>query len=174
MTKKGKYHQGQFMLSEEQKSHYIGNPNTIYYRSSWEKRLMIFLSNNRKIEEWNSEGVVIEYINPFDKRPHKYVMDFYFKTKDGKKYLVEVKPYKQAIEPRETLTPTGRRSKKRFETYRNEMNLYFVNKAKWKAAKAFCDKNDVTFLICTDDPEKSEKYSLIFKLFTLQELGIDV
>jgi ATP-dependent Zn protease len=77
---------------------------------------------------------------------HRYFVDFYFKarTKEGslKKYLIEVKPYNQTIEPK--------RPKRITESYISSVHTYVINQAKWNAAKDFAKKYDMNFLVLTE------------------------
>ena len=55
---------------------YKGNVNNVIYRSSWEKRFMIYCDKNRAVVEWGSEEIAISY-RSIDNRPHRYYPDFY-------------------------------------------------------------------------------------------------
>lgn len=126
---------------------YKGNPSEIYYRSLWELKLMKWCDINDSILEWGSEEIVVPYISPIDGRYHRYFVDFYVKvrTKSNqiKKYLVEVKPKKQTVEPQKQ----QRKTKK----YINEVATYVVNQAKWDAAREWCADRQMEFLILTED-----------------------
>jgi len=125
---------------------YSGDATQIQYRSSWEKKAMIWFDTNPSILQWASEEIVIPYISPLDNRPHRYFPDFAvkYKTKDGtiKKALVEVKPFAQCNPPKQQ-----KRMSKRLIT---ETTTYLVNQAKWNAAKEWCDKNQFDFIVLTE------------------------
>ena len=55
---------GRFTPSNPQK--YIGDPNNIIYRSSWECKVMNWLDKNPDILSWASEELIIPYISPVD------------------------------------------------------------------------------------------------------------
>jgi|TARA_B100000927_G_scaffold66904_1_gene52756 hypothetical protein len=93
------------------------------------------------VQEWGSEEIIIPYVSPVDGRKHRYFPDFYVKVKN-KKYLVEVKPFKQTLEPK-----TQKRHTKR---YINEVVTYAVNQAKWKAATEFCKDHSWEFMLITE------------------------
>ena len=59
-------YQGIFKPLNPQK--YKGNVNNIIYRSSWEKRFMIYCDKNRSVLEWGSEEIAISY-RSVDNRP---------------------------------------------------------------------------------------------------------
>ena len=82
---------------------YKGDPTKIIYRSLWERRFMVYLDNNDKIIEWNSEEVIIPYRSPVDKRVHRYFPDFYIKYQNARgqiiREIIEVKPKGQLSPP---------------------------------------------------------------------------
>lgn len=125
----------------------IGDPNKIYYRSSWEKVCMNRFDLSEYILKWGSEVIIIPYLSPKDNRIHRYFMDFVIVTgdKDNRKVtLIEVKPKAQTKKPRKT-------ARKSDKTYLNEAVTYAVNIAKWKAAEEYCKQKGFTFLKLTED-----------------------
>lgn len=93
------------------------------------------------VTEWGSEEIIIPYISPVDGKRHRYFPDFYVKIQN-RKYLVEVKPLRQTMEPK-----TQKRVTKK---YVNEVVTWSVNKAKWKAATEFCKDQNWEFKIITE------------------------
>lgn len=142
-----KFYQGQYLVENEQK--YIGNKKPIF-RSSWEKRMCTFFDTSRSVIKWGSEIVVIPYIYSIDQKEHKYYTDFYAEIIDKqgniKKWIVEVKPYKQTLKPKEPKNKT----KKAMKNYMYAINTYIKNQDKWKYAKEFCDFNNLIFKIITE------------------------
>lgn len=128
------------------RSKYRGNITNIVWRSSWELRFLKYLDTNPSVLEYASEEIVVPYISPLDNQVHRYYVDFYAKIQkpDGtiRKYLVEVKPYNQTIQPKVPKRIT--------ENYMKVVNTYLVNKAKWKAAINFCSKNGLEFIVLTE------------------------
>ncbi|BCU93477.1 MAG: hypothetical protein CM15mV2_0910 [uncultured marine virus] len=65
---------------------------------------MRYCDKNSNILEWGSEETIIPYRSPLDQRIHRYFPDFYIKVRDNdgkaKKYIIEIKPKKQCIEPK--------------------------------------------------------------------------
>ena len=65
---------------------------------------MKYCDTNKNILEWGSEEFFIPYMSPIDNRVHKYFPDFYIKVREStgqvKKYVIEIKPKKQCIEPK--------------------------------------------------------------------------
>ena len=132
-------YQGKYRPSFPRK--YKGDPSNVIYRSYWEYTFMNWCDITPSVEELGSEELVIHSIAPVDGRRHRYFPDFYVKI-GKKKYLVEVKPYKQTKEPK-----TQKRNTKR---YINEVVTYAVNQAKWKAATEFCVDNGWEFMLITE------------------------
>lgn len=126
---------------------YIGDVKNIVYRSNWERNIMRWIDKNPAILKWNSEEVVIPYICQTDKKWHRYFMDFYFETKDGKKFLIEVKPKKETMPPKNP----GRRTKR----YIQESLTFIKNQSKWKATEQFAFENNCVFQIWSEDDIKS-------------------
>lgn len=126
---------------------YKGDHTNIQYRSSWEKKVMIWLDNNPSVVSWSSEEVIVPYKSPVDGKYHRYFVDFYVqvRTIDGKlkSYLWEVKPKKQATEPvkRKRIT----------KQYVNEVVTWSINQAKWKSATEYCNDRGWQFQIITEE-----------------------
>ena len=125
---------------------YRGDIDKIYYRSSWERRFMVYCDRNDKIIEWGSEEVIIPYRSPIDGKIHRYFPDFYIKVKQQngsiKKMIIEIKPYIQTQPPK---TP-----KKKTPKFLNEVKTWGINQAKWKAASEFCLDVKMEFKILTE------------------------
>ena len=72
---------------------------------------------------------------------------FYIKVREtgGKiqKYIIEVKPKKQCVEPK--------KKKERTPAYIREVTEYAKNQAKWSAAKEYCKDHLLQFKILTED-----------------------
>lgn len=139
--------QGLYDLIHPEK--YIGDKNKIVYRSAWEKEMHKFLDNNPNIIQWCSEPFAIPYVKPTDGEVHRYFPDYYIKYKDkyGKIHeeIVEVKPRSQRI--------------LREGASRAEVVDYYVNQAKWKYAKAWCDAHGLTFSVMSERPDASNRHN---------------
>ena len=136
---------GKFSPKNPQK--YIGDPNNIVYRSSWECKVMYLLDRNDDIISWASEELIVPYKSPVDNRFHRYFPDFLVKirTKDGqlKTWMIEIKPKKQTREPQ--------KPKRITKQYINEVVTWGVNQSKWKSATEYCLDRGWEFKIMTED-----------------------
>lgn len=139
-----KTYKGRYRVINAQK--YRGDIQNVVYRSLWELRFMKWCDQNPSILEWGSEIVVIPYISPVDNKIHRYFVDFYIKVQDKegntKKYLIEIKPEKYTKPPE---IP-----KKKTKKFIDEVFLYGVNTAKWKAAFEYCADRNLKFMILTE------------------------
>lgn len=132
---------GRFKPRNYQK--YIGDPTNIIYRSSWELDFFRFCDSNDSIVAWGSEEIRIPYRLETDGRIHTYYPDVVLKTSNNQTILVEIKPYKETIEP-------DRSPKKRKKTYITEVMTYIKNQSKWKAAEKYCADKGWKFLVITE------------------------
>ena len=121
---------------------YVGDSKRIVYRSLLERRFMLYCDRTEDITNWASEEISIPYISPIDKKLHRYYPDFIVKTSKGKKYIIEIKPYKQTSQPKAP--------KRKTKAYLREQLEYIKNTAKWQAAKAFCEDKGFEFKILTE------------------------
>lgn len=140
MTYKGKF-------TPKNSKKYRGDPTNIIYRSSWERRVMVYLDENSAVIEWSSEEIVIPYLCPTDNRWHRYFPDFLVKVRkpDGstQTMILEVKPKKETIEPKV--------SKKKTKRYITEVMTWGKNQSKWKAATEYCADRNWVFKLITED-----------------------
>ena len=121
---------------------YVGNTKQIVYRSLLERRFMRYCDLNEDILYWASEELPVRYYNPLDKKYHRYFPDFVVKTVNNDKYMIEIKPSRQAVKPKPP--------KKKTKSYMRESFEYIKNQAKWQAAKSYCDDNGMQFKLITE------------------------
>lgn len=141
LSKNSKYRQGIFTPKNREK--FLGE-NAVY-RSGLELKFMRFCDNNPNVLKWGSENIIVPYVSPLDGRVHRYFVDNFVIIKEGdtiKKYLIEIKPSRQLK------APTTKYKKKAHLVY--EQQAFTVNQAKWIAAKEFCKKKGLEFLILTE------------------------
>lgn len=137
-------HKGLFKPHNPKK--YLGDSKNIVYRSWWEFVYMRKLDHCDNVLHWSSEELAIPYVSPKDNKIHRYFPDFIFKHKDGRKYMVEIKPLYQSVPPKAN-NKKGTKTKRRLL---KEVMTYEVNQAKWKAARAFCAKKNIKFKVVTE------------------------
>jgi hypothetical protein len=129
---------------------YLGNVNEIFYRSSWELNAFKMLDGNPNVIGWASEEIAIPYAKPMVKGNHLYYInsiyypDLYVEYNDAEgnfvRELIEIKPHKQ------TKPSRARNYSKKL----NENYTFQVNKHKWEAAVAWCEKRNIKFSVATE------------------------
>lgn len=126
---------------------YLGDPTNIWYRSLWERRVMVHLDINPSVVKWSNEEIVIPYLSPVDNRWHRYFPDFFVQVKNKQGILeamiLEVKPKSQARPPVKKSKIT--------KSYINEVMTWGVNEAKWKAAVEYCKDRSWQFKVITEE-----------------------
>ena len=139
-----KYHQGKYVVKNPEK--YMGDPTNVIFRSSWERKYMIWCDNTSSVIYWQSEETIVPYRCATDNKWHRYYLDFRIqvKNKEGnlKTYLVEIKPLAQTIPPKYP----GKQTK----WYLNESLTFMKNQSKWDAAKAYARDRGWEFVVLTE------------------------
>jgi hypothetical protein len=133
-------------FSPKNTNKYLGDPTNIWYRSLWERRVMVYLDENSNVVEWSNEEIVIPYLSPVDGRWHRYFPDFFVRIRNKmgmiESTIIEVKPASQSVPPKQ---------KKRItKQYINEVMTYGINEAKWKAATEYCKDRNWKFVVVTE------------------------
>lgn len=108
----------------------------IIYRSSYEKKFIIWAENNPDVVHWGSECVEIPYFSRVDNKTHRYYPDFLLEFTDGTLMLVEIKPKNQTVKPVNESSYAARE--------------YIRNKCKWAAALEWCRARGIKFKILTE------------------------
>jgi hypothetical protein len=72
---------------------------------------------------------------------HRYFVDLKITTKDGKTWLIEIKPEKETKEPK---------PRKKTKRYIKEVMTYIKNQSKWEAAKEYAENRGWKFDIWTE------------------------
>ena len=133
-------------FSPKNTNKYLGDPTNIWYRSLWERRVMVHLDENPSVVGWSNEEIVIPYLSPVDNRWHRYFPDFFVKVKNKQGILeamiLEVKPASQSVAPQKKSKITRR--------YIQEVMTWGVNEAKWKAAVEYCKDRKWAFKVITE------------------------
>ena len=89
------------------------------------------------IKAWANEAFSINYVSRLDNRIHEYFPDFIIENTNGKKALVETKPYAQTVKPSMNDSLWAKES-------------WIKNIDKWRAAKEWAKQHDMDFIIVTE------------------------
>ncbi len=121
-------------------SKYVGT-YPIYFRSSWEHKVMQLFDGNPNILTWSSESIKIPYQNPFTGKYTVYVPDFVVTYVDAKgnqiTEIIEVKPAKETFLEK----AKSQRAKA----------AVALNTFKWAAAQAFANHHGMTFRVMNEE-----------------------
>lgn len=160
------YHQGNYIPVFKDKVIKLNDQGGIFYRSSWEKKIITWLDNNPKIKSWGSECVSIPYqLTHFERngdlniRNHSYYPDFYYEIDNGdgttRKVIAEVKPMKEYLMVQKitekSLTIPENVTLKKLKNIEYDLKMAHKNKTKWETMIKFCDKKGWDFIIITEE-----------------------
>lgn len=158
------YNQGNFIPTNKDKVMKLNTNGGVYFRSSWEKRIMTWLDNNSSILMWGAECLKIPYqMTHFDNgdmrvKEHCYYPDFYYEMQlpDGsrKRVVVEVKPmkeYQMVIDLNEgKMNVPKDGTLKKLKSFEYDLKQAQKNREKWKTMISWCDKKGYEFIIITE------------------------
>ena len=135
--KNSKYHQG-IVDSHKLKKYFDSCKNEpVIYRSGLEYQFIQFCENSPTVAKWASEVLRIPYYSRLDGKECNYYPDYVIENSKGVRCVVELKPYSQTVKPDMTDS--------------NWLKEQWIkNVDKWNAAKEFCDKNGLKFIIITE------------------------
>jgi len=159
------YNQGNYIPKNKDKVLKLNAQGGIFFRSSWEKKIITWLDNNQKIVKWGSECLRIPYqlthvINGDVRiKEHSYFPDFYYEIKlsDGsiRSVVAEVKPkaeYNDAIMFSEGKFQTPDKSSlKKLQSLEYKFKMAQRNAEKWQTMIKWCEKKGYEFIIITED-----------------------
>ena len=145
----GTWKEGKFTPKNPDK--YLGDPEEIFFRSSWEEEAFRFCDNNPHVVKWASEEIAIPYQKPNAKTGNMqnsiYLPDLFVVLDDGhgnlRRELIEIKPKKQTQKSR--ARKPGRRLQ---EDY-----TFMVNRLKWEAADHWCKQRNIRFRLLSEDDQ---------------------
>jgi hypothetical protein len=158
------YNSGNYIPINKEKVIKLNNEGGLYYRSSWEKRVMIWLDNKKEIIRWGAECISVPYQITEVKRgllgvsTKTYFPDFYYeiKTDEGiQKVVLEVKPDKEYQDA--VLFSEGKFSVpdnitlKKLQGLEYRFKMAQKNSEKWQNVIKWCEKRGYQFVIMTEN-----------------------
>jgi hypothetical protein len=157
-----KYNQGNYIPKYKDKLVKLNSQGGVYFRSSLEKRLMLYLDHNEKITRWGAECMKVNYqrqnLNGDGIKNHTYYPDFYYELRDDqgvlKQVVVEVKPmkdYKMVQMLREKKLKVPEKGLKKLKNFEYDLKEAYKNKCKWDAMIKWCNKKGYKFIIITEE-----------------------
>ena len=158
------YNQGNYVPINKDKVIKLNSYSGVYFRSSWEKKIMYWLDNNDKIIKWGAECMKIPYqMTHFDNgdskiKEHCYYPDFYYEMRldNGvlKQVVVEVKPmkeYNMVIALNEGKLQVPEKGTKKLKNFEYDLKMAYKNKNKWETMINWCNKKGYEFIIITEE-----------------------
>jgi hypothetical protein len=124
--------------------------NEVQYKSSLELNAIKYADFNPHVKRFSLEPFHIKYIKPTDGKEHRYFIDLFLEFRTGDKFIVEVKSKNETTPPQKPKS----RTPKAIKRYHDAMTTFAINTAKWNAAREFAKKNDIRFIILTEDELK--------------------
>jgi hypothetical protein len=155
----GKYKQGLYVAKNRDKVIKENAQGGLYYRSSLEHKMMIWLDSNESVKIWGAEWLKIPYektewnnsLQGLQTTQHNYYPDFYYELlrKDGSisKVVAEVKPKSETEEPKLTHNPTA----KQLKNFEYALKMWNKNLSKWKYMIEYCERKGFDFIIITEE-----------------------
>jgi hypothetical protein len=159
-------HQGYYKVKHPEK--YIGDINTIIYRSSWEFSFCSWCDMSPSILRWSSEPISVPYMSRVDKldecqknglNPNNpvnwtrknYHTDFYLTIDKGdnvvEKWFIEIKPSNELKKP---FPPKDNATLKEVRSFNIKAKSYLVNESKWASMNLYAQKTGCKFYVFTE------------------------
>lgn len=158
-----KYHSGNYIPKYKDKVLKLNTQGGVYYRSSWEKKIMTWLDHNKSVNKWGAECMRIPYqMTHYEGgdiriKEHSYFPDFYYEMIDSqgvlKQVVVEVKPYKEykmVQDLNEGVLEVPEKGLKKLKNFEYDLKMAHKNKNKWETMIKWCNKKGYEFIIITE------------------------
>ena len=138
-------YKGRYKIKNPDK--YLGNPTNVIFRSLWERNTFRWCENNPKVRAWSSEEIVVPYKCKVDNKLHRYFVDLYVEMNNGQTILVEIKPKKETLPPKQP--------KRKTKKFLNEVITFSKNQDKWEAADQYAKHKGWKFQVWTEETLKN-------------------
>jgi hypothetical protein len=158
-----KYHGGLYVPKNKDKVIKLNNQGGLFYRSSWEKKIMTWLDLKEEVTKWGAECLQIPYqMTHFENgdtrvKNHVYHVDFYYEMRINgvlRQVVAEVKPQKeynfvQALTEGRLQVPEDKG--KKLKNFEYDLKMAYKNKQKWETMINWCNKKGYDFIIITEE-----------------------
>ena len=159
-------YQGYYRLDNREK--YIGDPNLIIYRSSWEYGFCRWCDFSPSVKRWSSEPMKVPYYDRVSKldeckrlgldpnNPRNWViknynLDFWCEVDKGdhiEKWFIEIKPKNKLKKP---IPPPNGAPLKEIKKFNLLAKEYLLNEAKFAALGEWARKSGAKFYVFTEE-----------------------
>lgn len=137
VSKKSRYHQGIIDPKTCKKLYESQSKEPIKYQSGLELQFIRYCESMTHIKHWANEPFPIKYVSRLDNNIHEYFPDFLIENTNGKKAIVETKPYAQTVKPSMNDSLWAKEA-------------WIKNVDKWRAAKEWAKQHDMDFVLVTE------------------------
>jgi hypothetical protein len=157
------YNSGNYIPRNKDKVLKLNNEGGVYFRSSWEKKIMVWLDQKEEVVSWGAECLEIPYQmthmidGELKLKSHRYYPDFVYAIKlpDGRmrQVVVEVKPlkeYNMVIALQEGKLQVPEKGMKKLKSFEYDLKMAHKNKNKWETMISWCEIKGFDFLIVTE------------------------
>jgi hypothetical protein len=167
MSPNARTKQGYYKVQNKEK--YMGDPNLVIFRSSWEHTFCRWCDFSPSIIRWSSEPIRVPYYdrvskldelkrqgldpnNPKNWTIKYYNTDYWIEVAQGdgttKKMFVEVKPSSKLKKP---IPPNENAPLKEVRRFNILAKEYLINEAKFAALKAWAERSGAQFWVFTEE-----------------------
>ena len=137
VSKHSRYHQGVIDPKTCKKLYESKKNELIKYQSGLELQFIKYCESMSYIKYWANEPFSIKYMSRLDQSVHEYFPDFIIENVNGKKAIVETKPYSQTVKPGMNDSLWAKEA-------------WIKNVDKWRAAKEWAKRHDMEFILVTE------------------------
>lgn len=158
------YNQGNYIPQNKDKVIKLNTEGGVYFRSSWEKKIMTWLDHKDEIIKWGAECLKIPYqMTHFDNgdakiKNHVYYSDFYYEMRKSngelRQVVVEVKPqkeYNMVLALNEGKLKVPEKGTKKLKNFEYDLKMAYKNKQKWETMIKWCNQKGYDFIIITEE-----------------------
>jgi hypothetical protein len=171
MSPNARTKQGYYKVQNKEK--YMGDPNLVIFRSSWEHTFCRWCDFSPSILRWSSEPIRVPYYDRVSKldelkrqgldpnNPKNWVVKYYntdywieVAKGDGttQKMFVEIKPSGKLKKP---IPPNDNAPLKEVRRFNLLAKEYLINEAKFAALKAWAERSGAQFWVFTEETLRS-------------------
>lgn len=165
MSENARTKQGYYKVQHREK--YVGDPNLVVYRSSWEMKFAKWCDYSPSVKRWSSEPMSIPYWdrisnieknnkqkldnnNPRNWKKRNYHTDFWCEVvRDDtiEKWFIEIKPAHKLKKPK---PPAPNSTLKVIKNFNNRAKTYLIDEAKFASLNEWAKKHNMKFYVFTE------------------------
>ena len=137
VSKSSRYNQGAINPKTLKKLYESKKNEPVMYQSGLELQFIRYCESMSHIKHWANEPFSIKYVSRLDNNVHEYFPDFIRENTNGRRALIETKPWSQTVKPGMNDSLWAKKA-------------WVQNCDKWRAAKEWCKQHDMDFVLVTE------------------------